>query len=90
MFVKKKIYLLLIIITSLSILYVSFLDKLPIGSLWYNISPNTLVGTQNFFEVFLNFGYLDSIFIYILKFNIYLILAFTPMIISFFIFIFFD
>ena len=50
MFVKKKILLLLFLVSKLQIIISIFLNNFTFGYLWYNIHPNSLIGFQKYVE----------------------------------------
>ena len=82
----KKIQLVFIFFGSITILMSAFLEISSIGSFWYNLNSNSLVGFQGLYErisssiSFLKIDYL----IYFLNLNLILLAGFFLIICSFF------
>ena len=87
MFVKIKIHFVLLTMGSMLLLKGAFFDKLLIGQIWYNLSPNTMVGFQKFIEFLFNTEYFENVIFLILESNLYFILAFLTILSSLVIFI---
>ena len=90
MYVKIKIHLSLLILCFIFVSLSLFKNKLTLGTMWFKINSNSLVGFQKIFERFLDLEYFNNIFFFILNCNFFLLISFLPIFISFLIFIFFN
>ena len=90
--IKIKMQIYLILLGSILILLNIFLDNLSVGTFWYYLNANSLVGIQSFSEKVENLyrgGFLfNEIIIILLNMNLLFLLGVLSIIISFVLFLF--
>ena len=92
MSIKIKMQIYLILLGSILILLNIFLDNLSVGTFWYYLNANSLVGIQSFSEKVENLyrgGFLfNEIIIILLNMNLLFLLGVLSIIMSFVLFLF--
>ena len=90
MIIKKNIVLYITLVANLFFLLSVFFKNITLGSFWYNIHSNSLIGFQNYAERNLNFFYFNiniyDFFLKIFNFNFFFLNGFCFILIAFIVF----